>query len=82
MPENEIPEGLKEQSDKVYLALVEKYENSLDEDGNDPDYDFDEEYEHELTGYHCLCCGHIQETSGLNFDCDKCCAGAIEEIYE
>lgn len=72
----------KQQNDKnnvEYLSLLEKYEKTLDEYGNDPDYDEDE---HEVIGYECLGCGHIQETAGMNHDCDKCCGCCLCEIYE
>jgi len=84
MTENEIPEGLKEQSDKAYLALVEKYERKyLDEDGEEIDLDNDDSLqEGDVIGYHCTGCGHVQQTTGLNYDCDKCCGCTLEEIIE
>lgn len=72
-------ENDKKKADSEYLALVAKYEKTLDEDGNEPDYD---EEDSEIIGYECLNCGNIQETTGMNHDCDKCCGCCLSEIYE
>ena len=82
--ENEIPEGLNEISQKAansleYLRLVEKYEATLDEDGNEPDYDFEDEEEGDIYGYECNACGNVQSTS---FSCDECISFCLDPLYE
>ena len=61
-------------NDKEYLALVNKYEKTLDED----DYD-QEEDEGTIIGYTCMGCQHTQDTDGF---CEMCCSHALDPIYE
>ena len=70
-----MPEGLREIADKAsrdieYLALVEKYERKyLDEDGEEIDLDnADYLQDGDVIGYHCLNCGNVQQSTGLNYD--------------
>lgn len=49
---------------------------------NDEDfYDDIDDFEGEIIGYCCLCCGHDQEDPGMGWTCDRC-MGPLEEIYE
>lgn len=67
-------------ADDVYLHLVKKYEQKLEQN---PDYDDnldyeDDEPEDEICGYYCLCCGHTQED---DFECEVCMSNALDPIY-
>jgi hypothetical protein len=49
---------------------------------DDPDFYFeDEDFEDVPDAYQCMCCGCAQLNTGFGHTCNKCGAGALDEIY-
>ena len=67
-------------ADDVYLHLVKKYEQKVEQNPNyDDGLDYeDDEPEDEICGYYCLCCGNIQDQEDF---CEVCNAIALDPIY-
>mgnify|MGYP001306902671 CR=1 FL=1 len=37
--------------------------------------------EDDIIGYHCLCCGNVQDSNDWGGECERCSAHALEEMY-